>query len=339
MLHYGLDVDKRYTTYCVMDDGGRVLKEGRCPNDGIPLLEVFSWKKREDRRAVMEAGGNWYHLYHLLEPLVGELLLAHPLRVCAIAAARVKTDAIDARTLAHLLRSDLIPPAYVPPMPVRELREMLRYRLDLVKQRTSLKNRVHALLAKEGLSSPVSDLFGRRGREWLNPLPLSPSKCYRLNGYLEVLDCLTERIRDADTLVRSQAERDRQAGLLMTIPGIGPLTALTIIAEIGEVDRFPDAKHLVSYPGLAPRVRSSGGRTRMGHITKQGPSALRWAVIEATHIAVRRPGRLQDSYNRLRRGKNGSVAITACARQLLASIYHMLIRGEAFRSVAAPMPS
>jgi transposase len=280
----------------------------------------------------MEAGGNWYHVYDLVEPQVAQLLLAHPLRVRAIAAARVKTDAIDARTLAHLLRSDLIPPSYVPPPAVRKLRELLRYRLDLVKQRTALKNRVHALLAKEGLTSPFTDLFGRRGRQWLSTVALSRQQRYQLEGYLRVLDCLTQQIHDAELLVRRQAATDPHARLLMTIPGIAALSALTILAEIGDVHRFPDAQHLVSYAGLAPRVRSSGGKTRMGYITKQGPSALRWALIEATHIAVRKPGRLQNMHRHLRRGKNAAVAITACARQLLIAIYYMLQRGDAFRA-------
>jgi transposase len=329
-----LDVHKKYTTYCLMDDEGTILQEGCCPNQDLPCHPAFSNKGR--KRAVMEAGGNWYYVYNLLEPLVDELILAHPLRVRAIAAARIKTDAIDARTLAHLLRADLIPAAYVPPPEVRELRELLRYRLDLVKQRTALKNRVHALLAKEGIMSPFTDLFGRQGRQWLAALPIQCAQRQRLDGFLRVLDSLTREIHQAELVVRQKAAADRLAQLLITIPGIGPLSALTVLAEIGDIRRFPDALHLVSYAGLAPRVRSSGGKTRMGHISKQGPSALRWVLIEATHIAVRKPGRLQDTHRRLRRRKSAAVAITACARQLLVAIYHMLQRGEAFRADGSP---
>ncbi len=197
MFHYGLDVHKTYTAYCIMDDGGTVLREGRCPNDELPKVFCLEGTKQ----GVMEAGGNWYYVYDLVEPWVDRLLLAHPLRVRAIAAARVKTDAIDARTLAHLLRSDLIPESYVPPAEVRELRELLRYRYDLVKQRTALKNRVHALLAKDGLTSPVTDLFGRRGRLWLMRLPLASRKRYELEGYLAVLDVegAAERLRGGGT--------------------------------------------------------------------------------------------------------------------------------------------
>src|SRR5438093_2400156 len=174
----------------------------------------------------MEAGGNWHYLYNLLEPNVDQLLLAHPLRVRAIAAARVKTDAIDARTLAHLLRADLIPAAYIPPPAVREAREVFRFRFDLVKQRIALKNRVHALLAKEGLTSPVTDLFGREGRQWLSEASLAPEKRQRLDSFLRVLDCLTQEIRDADTAIKKTIAGDPRAELLTTILGVGFRTAL-----------------------------------------------------------------------------------------------------------------
>lgn len=332
MLNYGLDVHKKYTTYCIMEDDGRVIREGRCQNEDLP--KVFSLK--EGKRAVMEAGQNWSYLYDLVEPLVDLLLLAHPQRVRAIASARVKTDAIDARTLAHLLRADLIPAAYVPPPAIRRRRELLRYRVDLVKQRTAMKNRVHALLAKVGEQPKVTDVFGREGRSWLGRLRPDAQKRYELDGYLRVLDCLQEQIDDVTQLIRQEAGRDPQAQLLMTIPGVAAITALTVLAEIGDVRRFPDACHLVSYAGFAPRVRSSGGKTNRGHITKQGPSALRWVLIEAAHHAIRKPGRLQELYTRLRRGKSKSVAITACARELLVAIYQMLMRSEAYRDGSSP---
>ncbi len=332
MLNYGLDVHKKYTTYCIMEDDGRVLREGRCQNEDLPGIFSLNGEKR----AVLEAGQNWSYLYDKVEPLVDQVLLAHPLRVRAIAAARVKTDAIDARTLAPLLRADLIPAAYVPAPEIRRQRELLRYRLDLVKQRTAMKNRVHALLTTAGQLPQVTDVFGREGRTWLRLVPLSAQKRYELDGYLRVLDCLQERIDDATQLVRQEAGRNPQAQLLTSVPGIAALTALTVLAEIGDVRRFPDARHLVSYAGFAPRVRSSGGKTQRGHITKQGPSALRWVLIEAAHQAVRKPGRLQQLYLRLRRGKSSSVAITACARELLVAIYQMLMRGEAYRVGGSP---
>lgn len=329
MLNYGLDVHKRYTTLCVMDDAGAILSQGRSLNEDLPFHPAFSLEGK--KRAVMEAGGNWYAIFDRLELVVDELVLAHPLRVRAIASARVKTDAIDARTLAHLLRADLIPAAYVPTKEIRDQRELLRYRQDLVKQRSALKNRVHSLLAKEGLNPAVTDLFGKEGRRWLAGLSLREQQRYQLEGYLRVLDCLTAQVRDVDARVRQACALNSAAQSLLAIPGIGPLSALTILAELGDVGRFRTAEQVASFAGLAPRVHSSGGKTRLGPITKQGPSALRWVLIEAAHHAVRKPGRLQKLYQRLCRGKHRSVAITACARELLVIVFKMLRRGEAYR--------
>ena len=328
MLYYGLDIHKRFPSYCVMDEAGSILMEGKCATNELAVHPAFSLKG--PKRAVIEAVGNWHFVYDLLEPVVEEVVLAHPLRVRAIAAARVKTDAIDARTLAHLLRSDLILAAYVPPAEVRESREIFRFRYDLVKQRSAVKNRVHALLAKRGLISPYTDLFGREGRAWLKGTLLPDSDRWRLESYLRVMDNLTAEIRAAELIIRERVSLDHDAKLLTSVPGIGPLIAIVIVAEIGDISRFPDANHLVSFAGLAPRVRSSGGRTRMGNITKQGSSALRWALIEAAIVAVRRPGRLQEMHSRLRQGKSAALALTACARQLLVVIFFMLTRGDAY---------
>ena len=139
-----------------------------------------------------------------------------------------------------------------------------------MKQRTALKNRVHALLAKEGLTSPFADLFSRSGRKWLSEAPLALEKRQRLESFLRVLDCLCQEISEAETSIRRSVADDSRARLLTTIPGIGFQIALIVLAEIGDVGRFPDANHLVSYAGLAPRVRSSGGKTKLGSITKQG---------------------------------------------------------------------
>jgi transposase len=194
-----------------------------------------------------------------------------------------------------------------------------------------VKNRVHAILTKEGLASPVTDTFGREGRPWMEELPLSDPKRARLNGFLRVLDTLTLEIKEADSRIKATVDVDPRAHLLTTVPGIGFRIALVILAEIGDITRFPDANHLVSYAGLAPRVRSSGGKTKMGNITKQGSSAPRWALVEAIHVAVHRPGYLQEMHQRLRRGRSNAVATTACTRQLLVAIYFMLSRGEVFR--------
>ena len=167
----GLDVHRHHTYYTQVDEAGQVVAQKKVSNED--LAEVIA-DIAPPCRAVLEATGNWGYIADLLEPLIEELVLAHPLQVRAIAAAKVKTDKIDATILAHLLRTDLIPRAYLAPPTVRELRDLLRLRASLVRTRTALKNKIHAIVAKRGLRVPVTDLFGRAGRSWLAEQALVP---------------------------------------------------------------------------------------------------------------------------------------------------------------------
>jgi transposase len=156
-----------------MDQRGNILTEGRIENTPEAIATMLAPSEGK-AQVVLEACGLWPWVYDLLEPHDVEVTLAHPQRVKAIAHAKVKTDKVDARTLAHLLRADLIPTAYVPPREIRELREVLRARYAWTQQRTRAKNRIHGLLAKRGYQAPVQDLFGQKGRRWLADLSLDP---------------------------------------------------------------------------------------------------------------------------------------------------------------------
>jgi transposase len=271
----------------------------------------------------MEASMNWYYLYDLLETLEIPVTLAHPLRTRAIAEAKVKTDKVDSATLAHLLRADLIPAAYIPPREIRDLRELLRYRAALVRLQTMVKNRIHAILLKHGYQAPVSDAFGVRGREWLATLSLRPVYQQAVHGCLQILDVVHHQIETASGDINQQAKITPAAQRLCTLPGIGPCTALLILAEIGDVSRFPSPKHLVSYAGLAPTVHASGGRVRIGHISKQGSPWLRWILVEAAlHAGRKEP--YQALYQRLTKRKGWHTARVAVARELLTKVYWML---------------
>ncbi len=323
MQYIGFDIHKHYTFYTQMDGVGQIVRQGKLHNTREAMVEFFA-DVTEPARLAMEASMNWYHLYDLLEVLQIPVTLAHPLRTRAIAEAKVKTDKIDSTILAHLLRADLIPAAYIPPREIRDLRELLRYRAGLVRLQTMVKNRVHAILLKHGYQCPVSDAFGVKGRTWLTTLSLRPVYQQALQGFLHVMDTLREQIRIASQLIDEQAEGMPVVPTLCTLPGVGHYTALLLVAEIGDVHRFPDSKHLVSYAGLAPIVRASGGHVHTGHISKQGSTWLRWILIEAAHHAARKPGRFQDLYRRLERRKGGKVAHVAVARELLTTVYWML---------------
>ena len=256
------------------------------------------------------------------------LHLAHPLRTRAIAAARVKTDAVDAATLAQLLRAGLLPEAYIAPRELRDVRELLRHRVALVAMRSAIKNRVHAILAKHGVTHEHSDLFGKAGRQFLTTVELRQAPRQRLDSLLALLEDFDREIDAYAKEIDRQAKADERVKLLCQIHGVGRYTAMLIIAEIGDVRRFPTARHLCAWAGLTPTVRSSDGKARLGNISRQGSSILRWAVVEAaTHVPTR-GGPLREQFERIAKRRGRKVARVAVARQILTLCYYGLRDGE-----------
>jgi transposase len=282
----------------------------------------------EGTHVALEATYGWEWLAELLEDAGFDVHLAHPLRTRAIAAARVKTDAVDARTLAHLLRTGLLPEAYIAPPELRDLRDLLRHRATLVHVRTSIKNRVHALLARQGILPEHSDLFGTAGREYLTTLQLPDGPRRRLNSLLSLIGDFDREINATTSEIDQRAKADARVKLLCQIRGIGRYTAMLIIAEVGEVKRFPTAKHLCQWAGLTPTVRSSDGKARLGHISRQGSTILRWALCEAAQHAPTGGGPLRALYERIAKRRGSKIARVAVARQILTLCYYGLRDGE-----------
>jgi len=314
-----------------MNDRGEVIGQKKLPSNGeiVDFLKEFN----DSMEVAIEATPSWYWLYDSLEGEGFDVKLSHPLKTKAIAYARVKTDKVDSATLAHLLRSDMLPLSYVPEKPVRLNRELLRYRASLVKVQTGIKNKIHTILAKNNISHGYSDLFGKEGMALLHSLSLPENYKIAIEGYLSVLDNVRREIRIASKRVQQLAEEDQDAVLLMTIPGVGFYSALMIESEIGDVKRFPSAKQLCSYAGLVPSTYASGNTCYHGHITKQGSRWLRWILIEAAIHAVKRPGPLRRFYFKVERKKGGKVAKVATARKLLEWIYHMMRDNKNFKEV------
>lgn len=323
MQYIGFDIHKRYTFFTQMDGAGATQRQGRLPNTREAMGAFFA-DVVEPAQVAMEAGPTWYYIYDLLETLQIPVTLAHPLRTRAIAEAKVKTDKVDSTILAHLLRADLVPAAYIPPREIRDLRELLRYRAALVRLQTKVKNHIHAILLKHGYQAPVCDVFGVRGRAWLSTLLLRPVYQHSLHGFLQILETLREQIQSASRLIDQEAQATPLAQRLCTLPGVGHYTALLLLAEIGDIHRFPSPKHLVSYAGLAPTVHASGDHTHIGHLSRQGSSWLRWILVEVSHHASRKPGRFQQVYQRLAKRKGPRIASVAVARELLTTAYWML---------------
>ena len=243
MFHAGIDLHKKYSYIVVLNDQGDVVSQDRVENDNIlAYLEAFS----EPLQVTFEATYNWQQLYDVLDGHVARLVLAHPKQVKAIAAAKVKTDRIDARVLADLLRVNLLPIAYAAPQPIRDLRDLMRHRVQLVRQRTQIKNRIHAVLARYPLSRVPGGLFSKRGRAYLQTVTLRPSHRTILDDDLWVLDQLNQRIHERDKQIARLARSQPEAHLLTTIPGVGPFSALMIIAELGDIGRFTTPKQVAS---------------------------------------------------------------------------------------------
>lgn len=291
MMYVGLDVHKRFCHGTVMDEDGEIVKQGRFGNDPLCLGEFL--EGFDDASVVLEAGYGWQPVYDRLEEEGYGVKLAHPLKTKMIAEAKVKTDKMDSEVLAHLLRADLIPESWVPPKEIRDLRGVVKHRSFLVRIRTRLKNRIHGELAKRNIHF-TAPLFTRQGKASLKSFRL---EC--VNQLLEVIDVLDRQINEASAKIHGLAMENQDAMLLTTIPGIGYYTALLLVAEIGDINRFPDAEKLCSYAGLVPSVHQSGNKTVYGSITKQGSKWIRWALTQAAHVHVKHDTRLSRFYHRL----------------------------------------
>src|SRR5437016_6286229 len=256
MIYVGIDLHRKRSQIAALDEQGKELLSRRIANDPEALKAILA-ELGGELQVALEATYGWEWLADLLEAEGHELHLSHPLRTRAIAAARVKTDAVDAKTLAHLLRAELLPEAYVAPRELRDLRELLRHRIALTGMRSALKNRVHAILAKHGITREQSDLFGRGGREFLEALQLREAPRRRLDSLLALIDDFDREIDTTSEEIDQRAKTDDRVDVLTQIRGVGRYTARLIIAEVGEIERFPDARHLCAWAGLTPTVRSS----------------------------------------------------------------------------------
>src|SRR6188472_4300180 len=250
MHSVGIDLHRKRSHIAVIDEEGEQVLSRRIINDPQTFLALLEGVG--ECRVALEATYGWEWLADVLQDAGYELHLAHPMRTKAIASARVKTDAVDARTLAQLLRADLLPEAYIAPRELRDLRELLRHRAALTQMRSALKSRVHALLAKHGITREHSDLFGKGGREFLTALELREAPRRRLDSLLALIDDFDREITDTTREIDQRARADDRVDVLTQIRGVGRYTAMLIIAEVGDVTRFPSARHLCSWAGLAP---------------------------------------------------------------------------------------
>jgi transposase len=312
-----------------LDATGRAVKAGPVKNEPAALR---SWLRSfaEPVEVVVEACSFWPAFQEAVGDQVQRLCLVHPQRVKAIAWAKLKNDKVDALTLAHLLRGNWLPEAWMADRATRERRQQVRLRISLGQHRAAIKNQVHAILHQHGLRTELSDVFGKKGRRWLAQVSLPEQARNALDTYLGLIDQVNLRIAEQDRRLQQWAASEDRAKWLSSIPGIGAYSAMVILSEIGEVGRFRNAKSLNSYAGLVPRVRESAGHKSHGGISRSGSPRLRWIMVEAACTAVRWSPAARGYYQRLRQRKHPHVARVALARKLLGAVYALLRDGVCF---------
>ncbi len=321
MLYVGMDVHRRRTQVAVVDEDGHELFNRNVNNDPEKLADMLVGAD-PGTPVAFEAAYGWTWLAELLNDLGLEPHLAHPPRCKAIAYARLKDDRVDARTLAHLLRADLLAESWIAPRAVRELRALLRHRAGLVRLRTVFKSKIRAVLADRGVEAPAA-LWDGPGRRWLTELDLPAVEREVVDDLCALLDAVGSPIARLDQEIKARAKPDPRVEALQTLPGVGLVTAMTLVAEIGDISRFPTARKLCAWAGLTPRVRNSDTKVRHGHISKCGSPAVRAVLGEAAQVAKAKAP-FADAYQSIRRRRGKHIATVAIARRLLAQAFHIL---------------
>lgn len=329
MVRYiGMDVHREFAQLAVVEDG-LVRDEGRI--DVTPeALRRWANGLLPDDEVALEATGNSDAIATLLAPLVGRVVVSNPTKTRAIAEAKVKTDKVDARILAQLLAADFLPPVWLPDDRIRSLRRQVARRAHLVRQRTRVKNQVHAILARNlAPTPPVSDLFGRAGRHWLSRQPLPPDERSSVQALIRQLDFHTTELAAVDKELAIEALGDPMVARLMTIPGVDAIAGLSIVAAVGDFSRFDDPDKLVAYVGLNPKVRQSGNSAPVhGRISKAGRAHVRGVLVEAAWSASRAPGPLRAFFQRIKARRGFQTAVVATARKMTVLAWHLITKDE-----------
>ncbi len=321
----GLDVHKRSVTVGAVDPEQHIVLR--------PLRlgwDVFDqWRSSHlhpTDAVVLESTANAWHIYDRINASVASVTVANPLLIQWISSAQIKTDAHDAIKLARLLAAGLVPAVWVPPEPVRQLRGLVSHRQRLIRQRTQARNRLQSVLQRHNLPPPEGELFGTAQRDWWNSLSLESLEQLLVTQDLQILDHLEPLIEQVGQRLYLESFREpwkAHTPFLLQQTGIGVLTAMILLAAIGDIQRFPRAQQLVGYAGLGARVHDSADQHRGGGITKQGRRDLRGAMVEAAWVAVIHNVHWKTRFEHLCKHLSKEQAITAIARQMLVVVWHV----------------
>ena len=325
----GCDFHPGYQQIAMVDDVTGEMLERRLEHEKGEARRFYQGLQGEVVRVGMEAVGNAQWFERMLEELGQELWIGDAAQIRRLVVRRQKTDRRDARHILQLLSDERFPRLWVPSVAIRDARQMLRHRQKLVEMRTQVKNQLQHLALNQGVQRK-GQLWSREGRAVLEGLPLEGWTARRRNDLLAMLDRLQAQVEELDRAVRQEAEQRPEVRLLMTHPGVGPVVGLAYALTLGPVSRFPRGKQVASYLGLIPSEHSSGGRQKLGSISKQGNTMMRTLLVEAAQNAARFDEELRREYRRLAARKHKALAKVMVARKLAVRMYWMLRENQPY---------
>jgi transposase len=328
----GLDVHKRVIEACAVDEAGEILFRRRFSLTREELLRFARQQLEPTDQVALEATTNAWAVSALIEDHVARVVVSNPLQTHAIARAKVKTDKVDALVLAQLLRCDFLPAVWRPDVATRQQRRLSHRRATLVKSSTAVQNRIHSILHEQLSTAPEGRLFrSTEAQRWLRELPVDEETRGLIDSELRLLASIQQELEALDDQIARLAWPDERVRLLMTLPGVDVTVAHTVLAALGDIDRFADGHHAASYLGLVPSTKQSAERCYHGPITKAGAAKARWMLIQAAQHLDKHPGPLGAFFRRLLKKKNRNVAVVAVARKLVVIAIHMLKNNEPYR--------
>lgn len=352
MIFVGQDLHVRNSMFYATDAEGRMLMQRRCANQAAEMANFWETLLKKTGgeiqpvRVVLEATTNARAGQRLMidsgaaAGLPVQADVVDPRKIRLIAESTVKTDLVDAKVLCELARSNFrLPVCYMPDNEEFALREHLRARSDLVRLRTMLKNRVHAVLHRRGILRPRDGLFSLNGQAFLQALELDPEGREIVDCFSTLITQINEALAAAEQSLRKLRRKERwrrPAALLESIPGVGLITALTILAELGDLSRFRSRAAVANYSGLTPRVHWSDGKGYLGRTTRRGSAHLRQMLCEAAWVSIGKVPAYEALFNRVAARRGKATAIVAVARRLLEDAFVILKRNEPFRFVSPP---
>jgi transposase len=330
MLYVGLDYHTKHSQVAILDECGQVVMEAKLETEnGLPnLLKDLP----DEAKVLFEAGYGWPRLVRILEGIPVELVMCHPVENRKIATDRRKSDKRDARNLAVYLMTGTYKKVYMSPEEVRTQRQLVRSRACMSKHVTMAKNGIHGLLSYAGIPKQTGDIFAKKRRAFFESVELPEEVQEILNIDLKLLDMQDELMCELDKRIVLMNKSDPTAKLLMTIPGVGDFTARMIIAQVGDIRRFPSDKSFACYCGLTPGQKQSSDTIRMMGISKEGSSMLRWCLVQSSWIALRMDPALREFYESLRSRKDNCTAICAVARKLALAVWHIMTKQVPYKA-------